>query len=105
MIENSLIEYISQCYRNILHREPDEAGLSHYLKEITEGRLAKEDLTSIFKSSDEYLVLNQQYSSPDISKKVMDVTNLDESLLVSKVNEINITLLHDFLINNTIIPG
>ena len=105
MTKNSLTEYISQCYHSILHREPDAAGLSHYLREMMEGRLSKEGLVMSLKSSEEYALSNKPSPSFNSYTKIVDVTNLDHNELTSKLNEANTALLQDYLLNSTIVPG
>src|SRR5690348_5488858 len=102
MTKNSLTEYISQCYHSILHREPDAAGLSHYLREMMEGRLSKEGLVMSLKSSEEYALSNKPSPSFNSYTKIVDVTNLDHNELTSKLNEANTALLQDYLLNSTI---
>jgi 2-polyprenyl-3-methyl-5-hydroxy-6-metoxy-1,4-benzoquinol methylase len=48
-----LREFIRQHYLKFLDREPDPEGLEHYVMEIKENRLKKDELETIFKNSDE----------------------------------------------------
>lgn len=46
--------YVKTVYKTILKRDADHQGLEHYVREIEEGRLKKDDLETILKSSPEY---------------------------------------------------
>lgn len=65
-MEEELTEKISQCYRQVLGREPDKGGLEHFKKEIQEGVFKLEDLTKILKGSQEY---KTKFYLEKISKK------------------------------------
>ena len=46
--------HIVSMYRQVLGREPDDAGRRHYAQAILEGRIRREDLPKILMMSDEY---------------------------------------------------
>ena len=46
--------YVNDKYLDILHRSADTGGLIHYIKEILEGRIEKEELKTILMQSEEY---------------------------------------------------
>jgi hypothetical protein len=50
----SVEEFVDRIYHEILNRSPDVQGQNHYIKEIYEGRIKRNELESIFKNSDEY---------------------------------------------------
>jgi FkbM family methyltransferase len=47
-------EVVRLFYRQLLGREPDEAGLSHYVAALTEGRLSVAEIYANFVNSEEY---------------------------------------------------
>ena len=104
MTKTELVRFISKCYKEILKREPDPHGLSHYLKEIQEKRISKDKLVKILESSKEYFDL--KYSTESIQKSdLVDVTSINESNLNSKKNLLNFSKLRDFLETCQIVPG
>jgi len=76
-LNDELSQNITQYYRDILKREPDNEGLQHYLNEIKSGRITLDDLKTIFENSPEFKMLNDlsqnitQYYS-DILKREPD---------------------------------
>jgi hypothetical protein len=48
------VQWVINCYRQILKRDPDEEGLRVYVDHIVKGRINKEDLPRILMESDEY---------------------------------------------------
>lgn len=53
--ESEIREFVENKYWEILGREGDIGGVNNYTKEIKEGRLKKENITKIFRNSEEYL--------------------------------------------------
>jgi len=64
MTDMEIVEFITKCYRDVLKREPDPEGLSHYLNEIKEKKISKDEIISDLKSSTEYSLLQ-----PNIERK------------------------------------
>ncbi len=54
MNENSIYEIIKKCYLQYLNREPDDAGLKHYVHLMKTNQINEQKLISIFKNSPEY---------------------------------------------------
>jgi hypothetical protein len=48
------VQWVINCYRQVLKRDPDEEGLRVYVDHIVKGRIKKEDLPRILMESDEY---------------------------------------------------
>lgn len=49
-----LVQKITEFYRNILEREPDQAGLTDFVFKIKSGKIMLNDVAEILKSSQEY---------------------------------------------------
>ena len=48
-------DFIRNVYRRILKREPDDKGFDLYLSQLKDGKLSKEEIIMIFKTSKEYI--------------------------------------------------
>jgi hypothetical protein len=48
------VQWVINCYRQVLKRDPDEEGLRVYVDHIVKGRINKEDLPRILMESNEY---------------------------------------------------
>jgi O-antigen chain-terminating methyltransferase len=46
-------EFVRNAYRAVLHREPDEPGMKHFLSELYSGRVAKVELIELLSASQE----------------------------------------------------
>ena len=53
--EDEVENYVRKCYIQILGRHPDRQGLENYKKLILAGKIKKEDLPGILRSSEEYM--------------------------------------------------
>ena len=53
-----LEDEIAHFYRVYLKREPDEAGLKHYLSGINSGEISIDDVPKMIQLSDEYKSIN-----------------------------------------------
>ena len=54
MNENSIIEIVRRCYLQYLNREPDDAGLKHYVNLMKTNQIDEKALIDTFKDSPEY---------------------------------------------------
>ena len=54
MNENTLKEIVRRCYLQYLNREPDDAGLKHYVHLMQTGQINEKSLIDTFKNSPEY---------------------------------------------------
>ena len=54
MNENSIHEIIKKCYLQYLNREPDDAGLKHYMHLMKTNQINEQELIKTFKNSPEY---------------------------------------------------
>jgi len=52
--ENSIHEIIKKCYLQYLNREPDDAGLKHYMHLMKTNQINEQELIKTFKNSPEY---------------------------------------------------
>ena len=52
-MSDDLEVFITQCYRDILKREPDIPGLEFYIKKIRNQEISQEQLPLIFRESKE----------------------------------------------------
>ncbi len=100
-------KFITESYRKILKRDPDTMGFFHYLKEIEEARLTKEQFIKTLNSSEEYHLMQARIRLQLPSEKgdIIDITSLDLSKINSQDIEKNLSRLHDYLLNCQIIPG
>ncbi|GEM_PF-1343266 len=100
-------KFIIESYKKILKRDPDTLGLSHYLKEIEETRLTKEQFIDSLKSSEEYQLMQARIrlQLPTEKGDVIDITSLDLSKTNSQDVEKHLSRLYDYLLNCQIIPG
>jgi SAM-dependent methyltransferase len=107
MVNNAEIikNHIVSTYKQVLKREPDETGLSYFIKEIQENRIQQKELESILKNSEEYQVLIHSRLPLKITgtEKAKDVTM--DSNLISQENMKNLEILRDYLYNLQIVPG
>jgi len=60
-------EFITQCYRRILHREPDIPDLEFYFKKIENKEISEEQLPLIFRESDEFKQIQRKREEFDIN--------------------------------------
>jgi len=60
-------EFITKCYRNLLHREPDIPGLEFYFKKIKNKEISEEQLLLIFRESDEFKQIQRKREKFDIN--------------------------------------
>lgn len=61
-------QYIIQLYNALLERDPDSAGLAHYMKALTQGDITASRLVTVIISSDEYKRKN--YSDTEFIKRI-----------------------------------
>lgn len=54
-------EYVSELYRSILGREPDEAGLSHFSNKVREGKMTLDSVRQAILNSPEYESIDPRY--------------------------------------------
>ena len=57
--DKKLLLEISNYYRNILHRDPDEEGLYYFLQKIKFEKMNLENIPEILKTSPEYLKMEK----------------------------------------------
>ena len=48
--------FVTEGYRNILKRDPDESGLNHHVDLISSGRLTREKFLDVLRCSKEYMI-------------------------------------------------
>jgi len=101
-LDEEIIHFITKCYNEVFKRSPDAIGLSHYLKQIKEKKISKNDLSDILKSSEEFEKL---IGSSKIKKNVIDVTIGTKEQLNSEINNNNLNILKEYLETCRIIPG
>ena len=65
MNENTLKEIIRRCYLQYLNREPDDAGLKHYVHLIQTSQINEKSLIDTFKNSPEYKLSHPVEIEPD----------------------------------------
>lgn len=58
VFDDDIKQFINNKYKEILKRDADDGGLNHYTSEIAGGRMKKEDLEIILKSSLEYKAIS-----------------------------------------------
>ena len=106
MSESEITKHIAESYRKILKRDPDPQGLSHYLKEIMEGRLSTKQLDSILENSEEYVLLqSKQNLQIAIEKAELNDVTLNPTSHTSEITKKSLSQLYDYLQNCAIIPG
>lgn len=100
-------KFITENYKKILNRDPDNLGFSHYLNEIKNARLTKEQFIETLKSSEEYQLMQARIrlQIPSDKGDVIDITSLDLLQTNSQDVEKNLSRLYDYLLNCQIIPG
>ena len=54
MNENTIKEIVRKCYLQYLNREPDDAGLKHYVNLMKTNQIDEKALIDTFKDSPEY---------------------------------------------------
>jgi len=54
-IDSEIVEKISNYYRQVLEREPDQAGLYNFIQKIKSGELELSEIPNVMKTSGEYL--------------------------------------------------
>lgn len=76
--------FVIKGYRQILQREPDNEGLSHYIDTISTGTISKDRFLDILRCSEEY-ISKGIYTSQNIKVKTYSYWNLytifDEELI------------------------
>ena len=84
------VEFIRNCYRGLLKREADTAGLNHYLFKLRSGQLSKSEIVSILRYSKEGKVKNVKLLG---SKKRYIITMLNRIPAVGYFFKLFTTLL------------
>ena len=65
MNENTIKEIVRGCYLQYLNREPDDAGLKHYVHLMQTGQINEKSLIDTFKNSPEYKLSHPVEIEPD----------------------------------------
>ena len=65
MSENTIKEIVRRCYLQYLNREPDDAGLKHYVHLMQTGQINEKSLIDTFKNSPEYKLAHPVEIEPD----------------------------------------
>ena len=65
MNENTIKEIVRRCYLQYLNREPDDAGLKHYVHLMQTGQINEKSLIDTFKNSPEYKLSHPVEIEPD----------------------------------------
>lgn len=56
--DKDIVKKITEFYRNVLKREPDEAGMADFIFKIKSGKLNLDDVPDILRNSSEYSRIN-----------------------------------------------
>ena len=65
MNENTIKEIVRRCYLQYLNREPDDAGLKHYVHLMQTSQINEKSLIDTFKNSPEYKLSHPVEIEPD----------------------------------------
>lgn len=55
-------EFVKNCYRKYLGREPDDSGFGYYVSKVRNGEIKLNDLPSLFEKSEEFMARKIDYS-------------------------------------------
>ena len=66
---------VRSAYQNVLHREPDEAGLRLYRRHITEDGWSEQQVREALRSSPENRVLTRERASEIVRRAYLSVLN------------------------------